>query len=295
MAATMSASTTSAGADLDHVDPVLVAREDQVEIGVVHLRHGRIDDESRAVIGVDAGDADGRGRALEGRVADRESSGSRGAGEHIGVVLAVVAHDEDLDLDLIDKAIGEERTDRAIDHPHRQDFFLVRGALALAEAARELAGGRRLLAVIDCEGEEIEAFTRLGANNRRQNGASAVGREHSAIAQLGDLSRLEDQRAPADFPLDPNRTESHSAFFLLHHSGALRRPGTRAKNAVPWLAAARAPCGRPRGRRQIAGEESRLRIVHCRRAGRPELQTNPRRFRRGSGDYFLRPRRLTRP
>ena len=39
--------------------------------------------------------------------------------------------DEALDLHLVDEAVGEQRADRAIDHPHGQDFLLVGRALRL--------------------------------------------------------------------------------------------------------------------------------------------------------------------
>jgi hypothetical protein len=71
-----------------------------------------------------------------------QGGGRGGAREHIGIVLAVVAHDPDLDLDFVDEAIGEQRTDRAIDHPHREDFLLVGRAFTLLEAAGELARRR---------------------------------------------------------------------------------------------------------------------------------------------------------
>jgi len=51
------------------------------------------------------------------------------------------------------KPSGKSGADRAVDHPHGQDFFLV-GAPPLAEAAGELARGRGLLAVIDVRGKK---------------------------------------------------------------------------------------------------------------------------------------------
>jgi hypothetical protein len=154
-----------------------------------------VDDKAGAVVGVDAADADRGGRPLEGGVGKGQRGGGGGAGEDVGVVLAVVAHNEALDLDLIHEAVGEERTDRPIDHPHRQDFFFVGGALALAESAGELARGAGLLAVVHGEGEEVQALAGLGADDGGQDGAAAVGGHDRCVAQLGDLACLEDEGA----------------------------------------------------------------------------------------------------
>ncbi len=152
------------GTDLDHVQAVLVAREHHVQVAVLHLRDtvGLIT-KLRAVVGVDASDADRGGGALEGDVGDGQGGGRGSAREDVGVVLAVVAQDEDLDQDLVEEAIGEERPDRAVDHPHRQDFLLARWALALLESSGELACGGGLLAVVDGEGEEVDAVARVHA------------------------------------------------------------------------------------------------------------------------------------
>ena len=209
-------------ADFDHVDAVLVAGENHVQIGVLQLGDGGVEDISQAVIGDDAADADGGGRSFERRVGDRQRGGCGGAGEHVGVVLAIVRHDPYLDLDLVDEAIGEERTDRAVDHPHREDLFLVWRALALAEAAWELARRGGLLAVVDGEREEVEALARLGADDGRQDGAPGVVGHDGGVAQFGDFAGLEDEVRPAI---------SRSDSDVLHETASGSWPGVRARAA----------------------------------------------------------------
>jgi len=51
-------------------------------------------------------------------------------------------------------ALREERPDRPIDQARGQDFLLAGPALALEEAARDLAGGKRLLLIIDRQGKK---------------------------------------------------------------------------------------------------------------------------------------------
>merc|ERR1711923_77827 len=98
-----------------------------------------------AVVGDDAADADGGDRSLEGSVGQAQGRGSAGAGEDVGVVLSVVAHDPALDLDLVDESVREQGADRTVDHPHGQDLLLARSAFTLAEPARELAAGAEAL------------------------------------------------------------------------------------------------------------------------------------------------------
>ena len=76
--------------------------------------------------------------------------------EHVGVVLLVGGDDVDEDLDFVLEALGEERADRAIDDARRENLGVARASFALDVAARNLAGGVGLLAVLDEEGEEVE-------------------------------------------------------------------------------------------------------------------------------------------
>ena len=153
---------------------------------------------------MDASDADGRDRSFERDVADRERGARGNTRDDVGVVFGVVAEHHALDEDLVHKAVREERTDRTVDHAHREDFLLTRRAFALLESARELAGGGGLLAVVDREGEEVDAFARIGADNRREHGCACVGREHGAAGEFADDAGFEREDASADFLADDN-------------------------------------------------------------------------------------------
>ena len=192
------------GTDLDHVDAVLVPREDQIDIRELELRVRGVDDVDDAVFRVDATNTNRRGRAFEWRVRDREDRGCCGTCDDIRIVLAVVAHDPTLDLDLFDEPVGEQWADRAIDHAHREDFLLVGSALTLAEPAGELAARGQLLAVIDLHGEEVEPRTRISADERGTNGGLAVRHQDIARCEFGDLPGLDPHCAAADFLLDDN-------------------------------------------------------------------------------------------
>ena len=65
------------------------------------------------------------------------------------------------DQGLVAVALVEQRADRTVDQARGQDLLLGGPAFALEEAARDLAGGERLLLVVHGEREEIEAGLRL--------------------------------------------------------------------------------------------------------------------------------------
>ena len=190
------------GAHLDHVDAVLVAGEHQVEVAELELGDRRVDHELRAGVGVDAAHAHGGHRALEGRVGDAERGAGGGAGDHVGIGLAVMAEHQSLQLDLVQEALGEERADRTVDHAHGEDFLLRRRAFALAEAAREAADRGVLLAVVAGQREEVDARARIGAHGGGEHHGLAEGAHDGAAGQLGHLAGLELEGASADLCLD---------------------------------------------------------------------------------------------
>jgi len=103
-----------------------------------------------------------------------------------------------LQLDLVDEALGEQRTDRAIHHAHGEDFLLARLPLALAEAARVFAGRGELLTVVAGQREEVDAHARVCAHGGGKHDRVAVAGHDGAAGELGDLAGLEAERAPAD-------------------------------------------------------------------------------------------------
>ena len=195
-------------AHLDHVDPVLVASEHQIKVGVFQLRHRGVDHIPQPVVRMHAPDAHRRRRSLVRRIAEGQRRARRRARQHVRVVLAVVAHHEALHLNLVHEAIREERAHGPIDHPHGQDFFLVRRALALAEPAGELARRGRLLAVIHRQREEVQPLARLGPHHRRQHRGAAIRGQHGRVAELGDLAGFQNQFASADVAFNAKLAES---------------------------------------------------------------------------------------
>ena len=141
------------GARLDHHDRVAGAGDDEVELRLLELAVGRVDDE----LAVDAADADGADRARERDLADRQRGRGGDRAEDVGLVLLVGREDRDDELDVVLVALGEERPDRAVGQAGGQGGRLGRARLALDEAAGDLARGVHPLLELDREREEVEA------------------------------------------------------------------------------------------------------------------------------------------
>ena len=159
---------------LDHHDGVFLAGDDQVEVAFGRLVNRRVDEE----LAVDAADAHVRRRAVEGRAGEVERRRAAEAAENVGVDLLIGRHDAEEHLDFVAEAVGEERTDRAVDEAGGERLLVGGTALALHEAAGEFAGGAELLAVVDGKREEVLAFARAVVDDG--------GAEHHRVALADD-------------------------------------------------------------------------------------------------------------
>ncbi len=191
-----------ARAGFDHVDVVLGAGDDDVDVAVFELLDGGIDDQ----LAVDAPDAHVGDGGEEGDVADGDGAAGGDASEDVGIVLAVEGERVEVDLHLIHEALGEERAQGAIDQAGGEDFLVGGAAFALHEPAGELAGGGAALAVVDLERKEVDAFARVGADDGAEDDGLAVLDCDGAIGQLGERPGLDRERAreraPADLPFN---------------------------------------------------------------------------------------------
>ena len=105
-------------------------------------------------------------------------------------------------LGLVLEALGEERPDGPVDQPGGEGVLLGRTALALEEAAGDLARGKGLLLVIHGQREEVDADPFLsGGDDGGENACLAIGGEHGAVSLAGDAPGLECKgaSAPVDF------------------------------------------------------------------------------------------------
>ena len=122
---------------------------------------GRVDDE----LAVDAADAHGAERAGERDVGNQSAAQAPLMQRMSGSIFAVGAEEHADDLRVVEVALREERTQRAVGHAAGEDFLFGRTAFALEVAAGEFAGGGGFFAVVDGEREQVLAFLDLGGGD----------------------------------------------------------------------------------------------------------------------------------
>jgi hypothetical protein len=140
------------GAGLDHRDGLLGAGHDEVEVALLYLGVRGVEDK----VAVErAADAHGADRAVERQVGEGERRG--GADHADGVVRGVLVGDEDGadDLYLVVVVLGEERPYGPVGEPGGQDGPVGRPALALEEAAGDLARRRHPLLYVHAQGRKV--------------------------------------------------------------------------------------------------------------------------------------------
>ena len=192
------------GAGLDHHDAVLGADDHDVELADEALGVGGIDD----VLVVNVSNAHSTYRSVEGDVRERQSAAGTVDAEHVRIIFLVGRVHERDHLGLVAKGLREERADGAIDLPRGKDLLLRGAAFALDEAARDASAGVGELAILDREGEEVDAFLGVGRGyGCGENGVVAAGGEGRARCLLGDASCFE---------FDVLATGKLNGYVLLH-------------------------------------------------------------------------------
>ena len=153
-----------AGEALDHQDRVLAAGDDQVEIALFQLVLRGEGDE----LAVDVAQADRAERALERQRRDaqarprrrswparRRRSAGRWPARRLWTCTSSWNH------------VGKQRADGAVHQPGGERFLGRRAAFALEEAAGELAGRGRPLAIVAGQREEVGCRAAAGRRPRR--------------------------------------------------------------------------------------------------------------------------------
>ncbi len=175
-----------AGAALDHDDGVFRAGDDHVDVGGRLLLERGIAD----VLALDARHAHGDEGAAPGDVRDVQGGRCRRHREDVrGVLLVAGEHRRD-DLRVVLVPLGEEGPARPVHEARGEDLVVALAALALEEAARDLARGERLLDVVAGEREKVDARPLVAADGRDEDHALAVRDEHRAVRLLGQAAGL---------------------------------------------------------------------------------------------------------
>ena len=182
------------GFRLDHQHGGSVPATTRLSAEVVELGLGRVEDE----LAVDVADARGGDRAVERDAGQRQRRRRADHRRDVGVDLGIDRHHGRDDLDLVVEAVGEQRADRPVDQAAGQHLLLGRAALALEEAAGDLARGVGLLLVVDGEREEVLAGLRFAAGHGGDEHDGVVeARHHGAAGLAGDFTGFERQGVTA--------------------------------------------------------------------------------------------------
>ena len=197
------------GFQFDHHHGVVGAGDDEVELAFRHLIDRRIEH----VLVVDEADAGAADRAHEGRAGDRQRGRGRDHRYDVGIVFHVVREHGDGHLRVAAPAVGEQRTDRAVDQARGERVLFGRTAFALEVAARDAAGRVVFFGVVDGQRKEIDAFLGLlGRHHGGEHGGLAVGGEHGAVSLARHSAGLEGELAPA--PIELNTMHIEHCHFL---------------------------------------------------------------------------------
>ena len=126
---------------------------------------------------------------MKGAPDERQRRRRRHHGDDVGIVLLVVRQHGDDHLGVAAPAVGEQRTDRAVDQARGQRVLLGRAALALEVAAGNAAGRVVFLGVVDGQRQEVDAGLRLlGRDHGRDDGGLAVGGDDGAVGLARNLA-----------------------------------------------------------------------------------------------------------
>ena len=158
---------------------------------------GRVDDE----VTVELADPDRADVVGDRDRGDRQRRGGAVHREDVVGVDVVDRHRHRDQLGLVVPALGEERTDRPVDHARGQRRLLARFALATEERAGDLARGVHPLLDIDGEGQEVhvaKTADSCGAEDHRVASAD----DHGTARLLREFAGLEGNLALADIHRD---------------------------------------------------------------------------------------------
>ena len=170
------------GARLDHHDGVVAAGDQEIETALAPLLVGGIDQ----VLTLDEPHAHAGDRPRERDVGEGQRGGGAGDREHVAVVLGVGGEHEGDDLRLVAPARGKQRANRPVDEPAGQHFLLGRLAFTLEEAAGDAPRSVGVLAVVNRQRQEVDAFPCGGRGaGGYQDHRVARSDDHGAVGLLG--------------------------------------------------------------------------------------------------------------
>ncbi len=173
---------------LHHRNRALVAGDHEVEVGFVDL----VDRGEQDELAIDSADANTSDRTLERDVGEHERGASGADAEHVGRTVLVDSEGHGDDLDVVAKALREQRSQGSVDEPAGEYRLLGRASAALDEAAGDLADRVLALFVVAGQGKKIDALARvLGHGGDAEHDGFAHSEENGAAGLFGDAARFD--------------------------------------------------------------------------------------------------------
>ena len=211
------------GLAFDHGEGGAARGEDNVDVALFAFGDGGVENE----LAVDAAHAGADDRSVEGQRGEADGGGSACHGQNVGVVFLVSGDDRGQNLHVLLQALGEERTNRAVDEAGDEGLTLGGTSDLAAEiAAGNAAGCVHALGVFDGEGEEaLVGFQSGGADGNEDNGAAALQAD-GAVGLIGDAAVLENEFLAGHTGGDADRVED-----ILEHGSPCGGRGIREKEA----------------------------------------------------------------
>ena len=184
-----------AGACLHHHDAVSRAGHHEIELAQLALREGRVDD----VLALDEADAHGGHGLLNRHLRQGQRGAGAGQRQHVRVVFGVGRQHERDDLRFVRPARGEQRTNRPVDDAAGQRFLFGGLAFTLEEAARNAARCVGVFAIVDREGQKVDALAGAGrVAGRNEDHRVAHADDYGAIGLLREAAGLDGQGLRAE-------------------------------------------------------------------------------------------------
>ncbi len=167
-----------------HHDAVFGAGHDDVQLRFAAFGVGGVGD----VFAVHHADAHAAQHMMKGNIGNGQRGARADDGQRVGILLGIGREHHGDDLGFVQEAFGEQRTDGPVDQPAGENFFFRGTSLALDEAARNLAGGVSVFAIIN--GEREEAGFGFGSSAMQAVTSTTESPERTTTAPLACLAIL---------------------------------------------------------------------------------------------------------
>ena len=145
------------GSNTRKCDHAISFSDERMEMGLIKLGNGGIDNE----LTTNPPDTHARQRIIKGNIGDSHGRRSADDAQDIGIVFLVGGKNHHVNLHFIAESLREQRAQRAVDHPRRENLLFRRPAFTFEESAGDLPRRVGLLAIIDLQGEKILGGIRL--------------------------------------------------------------------------------------------------------------------------------------